>query len=106
MVELKLRRRQDDGSQFALLWVPIDQLEDKHDENLLVWAPELVDPDFNACGAGMGHFQDGPWHEDLSSETASHPEGTWLANLWDGTNDEWRLVPCTPTHFIKMKGPN
>jgi hypothetical protein len=72
------------------LWVPIDELKDKYDVNLLLCAPELVDADCNEHGIGMGYFQDGVG---------------WLACKWSMTGDKWYETSCNPTHFIKMGGP-
>lgn len=78
------------------LWRPIETLTDKYAPNLLLCAPELVDLDCNEAGIGMGY-----WQDDLDL-----PEkGSWLCAKWDMTDDEWREVSCTPTHYIVMEGP-
>lgn len=84
--------------RLCLLWRPIVELDDKYRPNLLVYAPELIDLDFNPSGAGMAHFQDGGLDGDVEA-------GQFLANKWNGTNDEWMLVPCTPTHFVVLEPP-
>lgn len=78
------------------LWKPIEELKDKYVTNLLIWAPELVDLDFNPSGCGMGHFQD---------DAGENGAGSWQANSWDGNNDEWTLVNCNPTHYLVMEAP-
>lgn len=60
----------------------------------LIMAPELVDEDCNVHGIGMGYW------DDLANDNT----GGWLACKWDMQNDEWREVPCQPTHYLRLKG--
>jgi hypothetical protein len=71
-------------------WIPIDQLEDKYEDGLLLAAPELVDGDWNPRGVSRGYFQD--------------DEG-WIGTGWDGCNDEPTRIVIKPTHFIRIIGP-
>lgn len=89
------------------LWRPIETLVDKHEQNLLLCAPELVDLDFNEHGVGMGYYQDDrdiPCDANGACGEPGVDYGGWLASKWDG-DDAWRHVPCTPTHYIVMEGP-
>lgn len=70
-------------------WHPIAELKDRYVNSLLLRAPELVDLDCNEPGAGMGYWQD---------------DSGWLACKWSMTSDEWREVPCTPTHYAVIGG--
>lgn len=90
------------------LWRPIAELENKYANNLLLRAPELLDLDFNEHGVGLGYWQDDrdePVNVHGACGLPGVDYGGWLACSWDGTNDEWRHVPCTPTHFIVLCGP-
>ena len=103
------------------LWKPIDQLEDKYNTKLLLCAPELVDPDCNPDGIGMGYWQDGPVEgittdndvrvrKDVGSypsiRTVIREEGSFLCCKWNMTSDVWNEVMVTPTHFLILEGPN
>lgn len=81
-----------------IIWHPISELTDKYACNLLICAPELLDLDFNEAGVGMGH-----WQDDAGDEINA---GSWEANKWNGTCDEWFTVRCNPTHFAFILGPN
>lgn len=80
-----------------IIWHPIEELKDRYAADLLLYAPELVDEDFNVSGVGMGHWQDDGDLED---------GGQWEANKWNGTADEWYTVACTPTHFAHIVSPH
>lgn len=71
-------------------WIPIEQLENKYEDGLLLAAPELVHGDFNPRGVSRGYFQD--------------DEG-WLGTGWDGCNDEPTRIVIKPTHFLRIVGP-
>lgn len=83
------------NEQTRLPWRPIAELADKYAPNLLLLAPELVDLDCNEYGVGMGYFQDDAGDGDC---------GSFLACKWSMTNDEWREVVVTPTHFLVLSG--
>lgn len=76
-------------------WIKIEELSaiERHGDEagFLLCAPELVDPDCNVFGVGMGYY---------------HPEDGWQAGKWDMNNDEWREVTCNPTHFARIEPPN
>jgi hypothetical protein len=87
----------------VLPWHPIEELSDKHQGELLLRAPELIDLDCNRLGVGMGYWQDeynvptGP-HGAIREEGVEY--GAWVACKWNMTTDEWYETVCTPTHFI------
>lgn len=92
------------------LWRPIAELgaEARYGTDFLLCAPELVDLDCNEAGVGPGYYQD---DRDVSTDKdgavrePSVDYGGWLAAKWSMTNDEWREVKVTPTHFLVMEGP-
>jgi hypothetical protein len=84
------------------LWLPIAALVDRYEQNLLLCAPELVDLDCNPDGIGIGHWQD----DALVPCGPDGAIGSFLACRWSMSCEEWYEVPCRPTHFIKMTGPN
>lgn len=89
-------------------WRPIEELSDRYAGNLLLVAPELVDLDCNEHGVGMGYWQDGrdePCDEKGACGDPNVDYGGFLACKWSMSNDEWREVPCTPTHFLVLAGP-
>lgn len=87
----------------GLVWQPISQYpSDKHgrpleavtdDCFLLIFAPELLDEDFNPTGIGQAHYQDGG--------TCDEPiePGAWVAPKWCNSHDEFHLRVVNPTHF-------
>ena len=94
-----------------LPWRPIEELDDKsrygNEDGFLLLAPELVDLDCNTHGVGMGYYQDErdvPSGPNGAIREPGVDYGGWLACKWSMTNDEWREVPCTPTHFIRLTG--
>jgi hypothetical protein len=95
------------NSADVLPWHPISELKDKYQPELLLKAPELVDLDCNVEGVGMGFWQDDGllWNmsqAECDARDQTKDYGCWLACKWDMSNDEWRHVPCTPTHFIVL----
>ena len=97
----------------VLPWRPIAELseEDRRGDEagFLLLAPELIDEDCNVHGVGMGYWQDdGLLHSMTQKECDERdPEkdySCWLACKWSMTNDEWYEVPCTPTHYLRLKG--
>jgi hypothetical protein len=84
-------------------WRPIEELDERtrygDEVGFLLLAPELVDLDCNVHGVGMGYWQDGAERPGYRTE-----DGSWLACKWDMTDDEWREVPCTPTHYLRLTG--
>jgi hypothetical protein len=94
-----------------LPWRPIADLSEKDrygDENgFLILAPELVDGDCNVHGVGMGYWQDDrdvPCDEHGAVREDGVDYGGWLACKWSMQNDEWAEVPCTPTHYLRLRG--
>lgn len=96
-------------------WRPISELTDQErygdDDNagFLLLAPELVDLDCNVHGVGMGFWQDDGllWNasqEECDARDREKDYGSWMACKWSLTNDEWRHVCCTPTHYLKLTG--
>lgn len=108
--EINLLLRQE-MTFHTLPWRPIAELVDKHETELLLIAPELVDLDCNVHGVGMGYWQDDGklWHLsqeqcDALTEEQRANSGSWMACKWSMTNDEWSHVCCTPTHYLKLSG--
>lgn len=92
-----------------IAWHPIEELQDKYANNLLLLAPELVDGDCNEAGAGMGYWQDDGllWNASQKECDERDPDrnyGCFMACRWSMTNDEWSHVPCTPTHYAVIGG--
>lgn len=94
------------------LWQPIENLDAQtrygDESGFLLCAPELVDGDCNVHGVGMGYWQDDrdvPCGPNGAIRQEGVEYGGWLACKWSMTNDEWSHVPCTPTHFIQIRGP-
>jgi hypothetical protein len=90
-----------------LPWHPIEELRDKYQANLLLMAPELVDGDCNEYGVGLGYWQDDlhvPCNEHGACGEPGVEYGSFLVCKWDMHNDEWRNMPCNPTHFIVLGG--
>lgn len=94
-----------------LPWRPIAELSEKErhsdEQGFLVLAPELVDDDCNVHGVGMGYFQDDrdvPSDEHGAIREEGVEYGGWLACKWSMSNDEWHEVPCTPTHYLRLRG--
>lgn len=99
----------------SLVWRPIAELSSENrcgDDAgfLLICAPELVDLDCNPDGVGMGFWQDDGLLWNMSQEACdardkSRDYGCWLVGKWGMSDDEWRLVPCTPTYYARIAGP-
>jgi len=94
-----------------LPWRPIAELttETRYGDEVgfLLLAPELIDEDCNMRGVGMGYYQDNrdvPSDENGACGEPGVDYGGWMACKWSMTNDEWREVPCTPTHYLRLTG--
>lgn len=104
-----------DPDAMSGIWSPITELSDRERTHgthagLLLCAPELVDLDCNEHGVGLGHWQDDGLLWNMSQKECDERDpdkdyACWLACRWDMSGDEWRHVPCTPTHFIRLRGP-
>lgn len=93
-------------------WLPIETMteQDRYGDGagFLLVAPELVDEDCNVHGVGMGYYQDErdvPCGPDGAVREPGVDYGGWLACKWSMSSDEWREVPVTPTHYMRITGP-
>jgi hypothetical protein len=96
-----------DNPADALPWHPIEELRNRHQGELLLKAPELVDLDCNREGVGLGYWQDDGLTWAMSQKECDKLDrdkdyGCFMACQWSMTNDEWAHVPVTPTHFIVL----
>lgn len=76
------------------LWKPIEKLQDKYQQPLLIAAPCLIHADSNPLG-----IADGFWNDIC--------EG-WQTTTFDMCNDEWNtvIIPAEAvTHFLIPEGP-
>lgn len=78
---------------FALTWLPIDQLHDKHQQPLMLASPELICLDTNPFGISEGF-----WQDDVG----------WRCVGYDMNNDEFNTINLAyedVTHFLIPQGP-